>query len=190
MADDVLKSMEVSQALPDQEQAIAQLLRFTFRQSDTFLSPAFLRWKFFSPRPGYAVRRSYVVVKGEQVQAHGCEWPLSFETPSGEVHSCHIVDLAARPEAKGTGVLIARHLMARNETVLTIGAARRPADCSLNWDFSRMACWRTMQWWRGRGVSTRLAPDACRRARSHDWPAIPFGAFEGHRILLLNGRAS
>jgi hypothetical protein len=117
--------MEVSRSSPSQQQAIAKLLKSTFGSglSPALLSDQLLQWKFFSSRFGLPGSRSYVISRSEEIQAHACEWPISFLTPSGQVSSCHIIDWAALPEAKGTGVSIYQHLMKKNETVLAIGGS-------------------------------------------------------------------
>lgn len=120
----------VQQAVPEQQSAITQLLKSVFGQemSPYLLSPEFLQWKFFAPRPGSTGSRSYVLSENGEIQAHLCRWPISFRTPSGEIQSGTFVDWVARPEAKGAGVQIFQHLLALQETALAIGgtpAARR-----------------------------------------------------------------
>src|SRR5579872_161518 len=120
-----MECMEVTPAGPEDQEAIAKLLRSIFgsEMSPTLLSPELLKWKFFSPRPGLTGSRSFVIRDADEIVAHGCEWPVSFLAPAGEVFGCHIIDWAARPEAKGTGVHMYQHLMAKNQTVLAIGGS-------------------------------------------------------------------
>lgn len=116
--------MNVSQAGPEQQEAIAHLLRLTFRQSETFLCPAFLRWKFFSPASTLPGSRSYIIRESEEeIQAHACEWEVSFSSQSGSISGCHVIDWAALPGAKGTGLSVYQHLMKKHELVLAIGGS-------------------------------------------------------------------
>jgi hypothetical protein len=120
-----ISSMDAVQTSPEQRAAVAQLLRSVFGPglSLSLLSPEFLEWKFFSSLPGSTGSHSYVVGTLEEIQSHVCEWPISFLSPSGEVQSCHLIDWAARPKAKGAGVLVYRHVMEQRETVLAIGGS-------------------------------------------------------------------
>jgi hypothetical protein len=121
-----IESMDaVHRAGPEQQGAIAQLLRLVFGpgMSPSLLNPELLQWKFFSPRPGSNGSRSYVLGESAEIQAHACEWPISFLSSSHEVQSCHLIDWAARPEAKGAGIRIYQYLMAQNDTVLAIGGS-------------------------------------------------------------------
>jgi hypothetical protein len=117
----------IQRAEPEQQSAVAELLKSVFGTGLTpsLLSPELLQWKVFSPRPRTTGSRSYVLVGNGEIKAHVCEWPLSFLTPTGEVQSCHPIDWAVRRGAVGTGVRVFQHLMAQNETVLTIGGSEQ-----------------------------------------------------------------
>jgi hypothetical protein len=115
----------IHQAKPEQQTAVAQLLKSVFGPElpPSLLSPGLLRWKFFSPRPGSTGSRAYVLCRAEKIHAHLAEWPISFLSLSGEVSTSTFFDWAARPEAKGTGVRILQHLLERHETALAIGGS-------------------------------------------------------------------
>jgi hypothetical protein len=115
----------IQRAEPEQQSAVAQLLMSVFgpELTPSLLSPELLHWKVFSPRPSSNGSRSYVLGGNGEIKAHVCEWPISFLSPTGEVQSCHPIDWAIRPGAVGTGVRVFQHLMAQNETVLTIGGS-------------------------------------------------------------------
>jgi hypothetical protein len=115
--------MTIRQAEPEDLPAITALLARVFGQCQEFLSPDILQWKFFDSRPGKPGSRSYIVYNDGQVDAHACEWPISFLTPTGDVSSCHVIDWAARPESKGSGIAIYQHLMANNDSVIAIGGS-------------------------------------------------------------------
>jgi hypothetical protein len=121
-----MKSVDaIQRAGPEQQGAVAQLLRSVFGPGvpAALLSPELFQWKFFSPRPGSIGSRSFVLRGKEELQAHLGEWPVSFLSPSGEVPCCAFIDWVARPEAKGSGVCIFRHLMRQHGAVLTIGGS-------------------------------------------------------------------
>jgi hypothetical protein len=110
---------------PEDQGAIVQLMKSAFGADmpSGLISPALLQWKFSDPRSGSPEGCSYVIVGDGRIDAHVAEWPISFQTPAGEVRSCHLIDWVARPEAKGAGVSIYLQVMEQYETVLAIGGS-------------------------------------------------------------------
>lgn len=115
--------MEVVKADVEQQEAIAQLLKATFDLPVAQLSPDFLHWKFFLPRPGSTGSRSYLLCENAKIHAHVSEWPISFFSPSGEVAACHLIDWLSTHESRGAGVTIFQHLMQKHGTILAIGGS-------------------------------------------------------------------
>ena len=181
-----LKSAEVCQSAPDDQAAIAQLLYSTFGGAPRLLSPELLQWKFFSGRTDSTASRSYVFREDGKIQAHAAEWPLSFLTPSGEISSCHVIDWAARPEAKGTGVRVYQHLMEKNETLIAIGGTARARELRPLLGFQPHGAVdffaRTVRPWRQYRSRPQRAGmrDLARLARNCIWNSQPLAAPEAN----------
>src|SRR5438270_4763 len=83
----------VHQLDPGQQGAIAQLLKSVIGSGlpASLVSAEFLHWKFFSPRADFPGSRSYALTDAGRIEAHACEWPVSFACPPGDVKSCHLI---------------------------------------------------------------------------------------------------
>jgi hypothetical protein len=88
-----------------------------------FVDSLFLQWKFFEPFPEWDTHRSYIIEQDDDIVAHACLWPSVFQCASAEVRCSHILDWAARPSAKGSGVTIYRHLMGLTEASFVVGGS-------------------------------------------------------------------
>lgn len=105
--------------------AVRDLLERTFGPDVTpgWYESAFLRWKFFDQFPGWAGDRSYVVLQADKVVAHACLWPTVFCSQAVEVRCSHILDWAANPAAKGSGVAVYKELMALSGAAFVVGGS-------------------------------------------------------------------
>jgi hypothetical protein len=88
-----------------------------------FYESPFLRWKFFDPFPGWNASRSYVLCQEDNVMAHASLWPTVFQCNWAEVRCPHILDWAASPAAKGSGVAIYRYLMDLGDSAFVVGGS-------------------------------------------------------------------
>jgi hypothetical protein len=108
-----------------QRQEIADFLKTAFGAdlSPGMLSPEFLQWKFFAPRPGRDGDRSFTIRQAGRIAAHACVWPTGFCLPRGRTKSCHLLDWAADPAVPGAGVTLYQHLMQLTDFVMAIGGS-------------------------------------------------------------------
>jgi hypothetical protein len=117
--------LQFAPSTPDDAPAIALFLQTVFGlPPDAGLTElALLAWKYYTPRPDWPGPRSYLLKRDREIAAHGCLWPLTFETPSGPVTCNHLIDWAAHPRIPGAGLLLLRHLARVTDALLTIGGS-------------------------------------------------------------------
>jgi hypothetical protein len=82
--------------------------RLDLSEAAVELDSGFLQWKYWEPHPLFDGSRSEVIEKDEKLIAHGCIWPIELVTPVGRLMCYHLIDWAARRDASGWGVRVAR----------------------------------------------------------------------------------
>jgi hypothetical protein len=83
----------------------------------------FLRWKYFSPRPGWDGPRSYLLESGESIAAHAAAWPLTLIAPTGRHSAYNFIDWAADPSRQGSGVSILQRMARLADVAIVLGGS-------------------------------------------------------------------
>jgi hypothetical protein len=78
-----------------------------------------LHWKYWEPREGWQGSRSYVLTRGERIIAHAAIVPAVCSWGSERLNVLHVIDWAARPEARGAGNTIMQHIGALADAIVT-----------------------------------------------------------------------
>jgi hypothetical protein len=78
-----------------------------------------LHWKYWEPRAGWQGSRSYVLTREDRIIAHAAVVPGVCSWGSERLNVVHVIDWAARPEARGAGNTIMRHVGALADAILT-----------------------------------------------------------------------
>jgi hypothetical protein len=84
---------------------------------------AALRWKGFDPHPFAAAPRSFGVWHEQRLIGHGTVAPLRFLTAAGEVTAHCVIDWAADPNTRGSGVAIYQKLSKLTAMQIGIGGS-------------------------------------------------------------------
>lgn len=106
---------------------VRELLERTFGSDfpPGWYESAFLHWKLFEQFPGWTADRSYVVLQHDEVVAHASLWPTVFSSRTAELRCSHIIDWAASPAAKGSGVAVYKELMALSGAAFVVGGSEQ-----------------------------------------------------------------
>jgi hypothetical protein len=78
-----------------------------------------LHWKYWEPRAGWQGSRSYVLTRKGHIIAHAAVVPAVCSWGSERLRVLHVIDWAARPEARGAGNTIMRHVGGLADAVFT-----------------------------------------------------------------------
>ncbi len=82
-----------------------------------------LRWKGFDAHPFAAAPRSFGVWREQRLIGHGAVAPLRFLTSAGEVTAHCVIDWAADPNTRGSGVAIYQKLAKATAIQIGIGGS-------------------------------------------------------------------
>src|SRR6266542_2993982 len=98
--------------------AVASFLASIFNvASDArFLDRQLLVWKYFEAGPRWNEARSYVLLKGDDIQAHCGVVPFDLHFSGRRVTSVYFTDWAGGRLLPASGVLLMKKLMSRAET--------------------------------------------------------------------------
>jgi len=77
----------------------------------------YLHWKYWEPRAGWQGSRSYVLTRDDLIIAHAAIVPAVCSWPNERLNVLHVIDWAARPEARGAGNTIMRHVGALADAI-------------------------------------------------------------------------
>ena len=80
-------------------------------------------WKYWSPRTDWSGSRSFVLMAGERLVAHGAVMPLRFSAGGRARTLLHLFDWAAEPGAIGSGSTLLRRIAALADGVLILGGS-------------------------------------------------------------------
>ena len=110
---------------PKDYEALKLLLRSAFPcgPNEPFLERAHMEWKYWDPRPGWQDSRSYVQEHEGRIVAHGCAWPLLFESSGGNVRGLHLLDWAADPYAPGAGSVLLEKMRTLADCIISVGGS-------------------------------------------------------------------
>ncbi len=78
-----------------------------------------LYWKYWQPREGWEGSRSYVLTRDERVVAHAAVVPAVCNWGSDRRQVLHIIDWAARAEARGAGNTLMQHIGTLGDAIIT-----------------------------------------------------------------------
>jgi len=102
-----------------------RFLRAVFGEVENYppFQPDALRWKAFDSHPFAVAPRSFGVWHEQRLIGHGTLAPLRFLTPAGEVTAHCVIDWAADPNTRGSGVAIYQALAKRTAMQIGIGGS-------------------------------------------------------------------
>jgi len=82
-----------------------------------------LRWKYWEPRADWQGSRSYVLTRLDRIIAHAAIVPAVCDWGNERLKLLHVIDWAARPDARGAGNTLMRHLGALADAIVTSDGA-------------------------------------------------------------------
>lgn len=106
---------------PEDGPAIVALMREAGLEPDA--NPVNLEWKYWRPRADWSGPRSFVVVEGGELLAHGALMPGTLRWKNGEARVIHMIDWAARRQAIGVGVQLMKYVGRQTDFLLAIGGS-------------------------------------------------------------------
>ena len=118
-------SITFEAATPEQRAGLRAFLLETFQLPETapFVDAGLLAWKYDAPRADWQGPRSYVYRKDGEFAAHGCIWPVTFQTAAGPVSSMRIIDWAGGRIAPSAGAMLMKKMTSFTDTVLAVGGS-------------------------------------------------------------------
>lgn len=102
---------------PEDVPAIVALLA----QAGMHVEPQNLHWQYWQPRADWAGPRSFVLVNGSSIVAHGGVIPGSCAWESRRIRTLHVIDWVANPREIGAGVALMNYIGQQAEALLAIG---------------------------------------------------------------------
>lgn len=78
-----------------------------------------LYWKYWEPREDWQGSRSYVLTKDERIVAHGAVVPAVCAWGSDRLRMLHVIDWAARADARGAGTALMQHIGKLADAIVT-----------------------------------------------------------------------
>src|SRR5215469_13889374 len=87
--------------------------------------PRLQHWKYWQEGGDWPGSRSYVLVTGGRIIAHGAIVPGTLVGNSQRMRVIHIIDWAARPSAVGAGVSLMKHVGRMADALLAIGGSEQ-----------------------------------------------------------------
>ncbi len=85
------------------------------------VDPRHMHWKYWQPRADRPRPRSYVLVDGGSIVAHGGLVPGSILWGDERIELVQMIDWVARPDALGAGVSLMKHVARLVDGLLSIG---------------------------------------------------------------------
>jgi hypothetical protein len=82
-----------------------------------------LYWKYWEPHAGWQGSRSYVLTKDDRIVAHAAVVPAVCTWGSDRINTLHVIDWAARPDARGAGVTLMQHIGTLADAIVTSGGS-------------------------------------------------------------------
>ena len=103
------------------ESAILAVLQeaFGMPSASPMLDSRHLHWKYWEPHEGWRGSRSYVLTKDERIVAHAAVVPATCAWGTNRIDILHVVDWAARPDARGAGAAMMQHLGKLADAIFT-----------------------------------------------------------------------
>jgi Acetyltransferase (GNAT) domain len=80
-------------------------------------------WKYWQPHEGWRGSRSYVLTKDERIVAHAAVAPAVCAWGRHRIKVLHVIDWAARPDARGAGAVLMQHVGELADAIVTSGGS-------------------------------------------------------------------
>jgi hypothetical protein len=80
-----------------------------------------LHWKYWEPREDWQGSRSYVLTRDDRIIAHAAVVPAVCNWGTDRLRTLHVIDWAARAEARGAGNTLMQHIGSLGDAILTSG---------------------------------------------------------------------
>ena len=78
-----------------------------------------LHWKYWEPRDDWQGSRSYVLTRDGRIMAHGAIVPAVCSWGTERLKMLHVIDWAARAEARGAGNTLMQHIGTLGDAIIT-----------------------------------------------------------------------
>jgi hypothetical protein len=111
----------VRPSTPEDAAAIVELMRAAGLEPHS--DPRHLYWKYWQQRLDYSEPRSFVMTDGHRLLAHLAVVPGAFRYGDTRVPVTHMIDWAARREAAGAGIRLAKQVAHLSEFALATGGS-------------------------------------------------------------------
>jgi len=82
-----------------------------------------LYWKYWQPWAGWPGSRSYVLTRDELILAHAAIVPAVCNFGNGRLNVLHVIDWAARAQARGAGKTLMQHIGTLADAIVTSDGA-------------------------------------------------------------------
>ena len=150
----------------DDEARLIEFLTRVFPVNAGLVSPAMLRWKYWTPREDCQEPRSLVGERDGRIVSHAGLWPVTVRTGTKSERGVHAMDWGADPHALGAGSILIKHLTRNYDFVYGIGGEEKTRKILPKMGFRPVAealTWaRTIRPWR-----------QILRHQSKDWKLLP-----------------
>lgn len=121
MLTEVVTADGIRASTPEDGPAITSLLSESGLDVDP--DPRHQHWKYWQPRADWPGPRSYVMVSGGRIVAHGGIVPGTLLANTRRLRIIHVIDWAARPNALGAGVSLMKYVGHMADALLAIGGS-------------------------------------------------------------------
>ena len=111
----------VRPSTPEDGPAIVALMRSAGLEPHS--DPKHLHWKYWQERSDWTAPRSFVLTDGRELLAHVAVVPGAIRYEGMRARVIHTIDWAARRDAAGAGVRLARHVGRMSDCVLAVGGS-------------------------------------------------------------------
>ncbi|MBV8341239.1 MAG: GNAT family N-acetyltransferase, partial [Gammaproteobacteria bacterium] len=109
------------------ESAIRALLQQAhgFASADPTLEHRHLCWKYWEPRAGWEGSRSYILTRGGEIVAHAALVPAVCSFGNERLQVLHVIDWAARAQARGAGNALMQHIATLGDAIVTASGSEQ-----------------------------------------------------------------
>ena len=111
----------VRPSTPEDAAAIVELMRAAGLEPHN--DPRHLYWKYWQQRLDYSEPRSFVMTDGRRLLAHVAVVPGAFRYGDTRVRVAHMIDWAARRDAAGAGIRLAKQVAHMGDFALATGGS-------------------------------------------------------------------
>lgn len=115
--------LRIRASTPEDGPAIVALMRAVGLEPHS--DPQHLHWKYWQERADWPGSRSFVLTDGRDLLAHAALVPGAFHGGDTRARVIHMIDWAARPDAAGSGIRLARHIQRLSDLVVAVGGSEQ-----------------------------------------------------------------